>query len=215
MEEIRDLVSAALGTGRVISSGHWLASAPGAERGKRRKKKASGGFLPPRLHGYPHKSTLLLCGLHCPPTPRFQVQREPRVGRSPSHPPGLARGLASHSFPIFGSGAVSVSREAQLGAVLREAVGRMCREMFGLALVAHCGACAWGAGTPGFACGTSAQLCCWSMGTGWGGEGSCSLPAECSELCSVVGTWKIMARRGLLWRSFRTREFAPQTLGSV
>lgn len=120
---------------------------------------------------------------------------------------------ATHSFPIFGSGALSVSREAQLGAVLRKAVG--CSRQgdvwlcLGELLQRLCGE--GGAGTLGFPRGTQAQL-----SVVWlGGEGTLQPSAWHNELCRVVGTWEIMTRHWLLQRSFRTWEFAPRILESA
>lgn len=60
------------------------------------------------------------------------MQWEPRVCRSPSHPPpGWALGRALHSFPIFGSGAFSALREARLGATLGGAAGCSWQDVLG------------------------------------------------------------------------------------
>lgn len=108
-------------------------------------------------------------------------------GCSLPHTAGLALGSPTHSFPVLGSRAFSVSCETRLAAMLHEAIGcsrqgdvwlgigeslqRVCVGRKVLALWA-------------FPVGPKPN----SLGSGWAVEGSRSLPAQYSELCSMMGT---------------------------
>lgn len=201
------MLSAALGTCRVISSGHWWVSAPGRESGKRKKKKKRFLEVYCSLSSNTHILFLgRLCFPGCSPCGC--------CGCSLPHTPSLALGSAAHSFPVFGSGAFSILRETWLGAMLCEAIGCSRQGDIWLGLSESLQRVWMGRKVLvlwAFPAGPKAR----SLGSGWEVEGSCSLPAQHSELCSAVGTWEIVTRHWPLQRSFRTRGFAPRTLESA
>lgn len=132
---MRDLLSAALGTCRVISSGHWLASAPGGESGKR-KKKASGGLLLPKLHGKPLQC---MCLVSRQAAPHVTAMVVPHLT-----PPAWLWAVLHIPSPFLAVESFLSRVKHGLEPCCVRPLAAAGKETFGLASVNHYSVCAWG-----------------------------------------------------------------------